>query len=101
MKVFISVGMRGRNKDDVEKDIRRLKKEYLKKFSLDSDIEFIDNWNCEGPEDAGRLWYLGEAIKKLGDCDVCCFVNDWQKYKGCRVEYDVCRIYGIKILEEF
>jgi hypothetical protein len=97
-KVFISVGMRGRCDADVVRDLNRAKHIIYTMFG--TDIEIVDNWSCEGPEDAGRLWYLGEAIKKLGDCDACYFTKGWQKHKGCVAEMEICRLYGIEMIEE-
>lgn len=97
-KIFISVGMRGRQEEDVIRDICRACQNINTRFGMD--VEIVDNWDCQGPDDAGRLWYLGEAIKKLGDCDVCYFVKNWQKHKGCKAEYEICKLYGIEIIEE-
>ena len=97
-KVFVSVGMSGREDRDVARDIYDAYWEIYGMF--DGDVKIFDNWGCVGPSDAGRLWYLGEAIKKLGDCDACYFCKDWRKYKGCRIEREVCELYGIEIIEE-
>ena len=92
MKVFISVGMRGRSDEDIKNDIDRATKDILNRWS---DAEIVDNF-VEKPENATeRLYYLGEAIKKLGECDVCYFVGDWWNYSGCAVEHEVCNQYGI------
>lgn len=97
-KVFISVGMRGRENDAVLMDIARAIGNSIELFGLD--IETVNNWNCKGPDNAGRLYYLGEAIKKLGDCDACYFCKGWQNHKGCLAEMEICKIYGIEIIEE-
>lgn len=96
-KVFISVGMRGRTDEDVMADIKRAK---LNISNMFDDVKIIDNWDCECPDEAVRLYCLGEAIKKLGDCDICYFVKGWQKHKGCIVEMEVCKLYGIEIVKE-
>lgn len=97
-KVFISVGMRGRENRDVEADLYRANSEVRKRFG--GTVKIFDNCGCEGPDDAGRLWYLGEAIKKLGNCDICYFVKGWQNHKGCIAEMEICKLYGIEIVEE-
>ena len=98
-KVFISVGMRGRHALDVTRDICEAKTKIFELFG--DDVEIIHNYDCVGPENAGRLWYLGEAIKKLGDCDACYFIDGWQKHKGCVAEREICKLYGIEMLEVF
>lgn len=97
-KVFISVGMRGREEETVRKDINRAMLKIIGKFG--PNVRFVHNYDCAGPDDAGRLYYLGEAIKKLGDCDACYFCKGWQNHKGCLAEMEICKIYGIEIIEE-
>ena len=64
MKVFISVGMRGRDDEEIKNDISRATKDILNRWS---DAEVVDNF-VERPEDVSeRLYCLGEAIKILGD----------------------------------
>lgn len=101
MKIFISVGMTGRREEEVRADIIRAQ-EYVKEhfpFRCIDGVEFVDNYDCQAPEDASPLWCLGEAIKKLGECDACCFVDGWINYHGCCVEYEVCKTYGIYVIK--
>lgn len=103
-QVFISLGMTGRQTDDVLNDIDRAI-EYIAKNILNPDDELKEciftNFNCITPiGESRRLYCLGEAIKRLGECDVCYFVRGWEKYKGCRVEREVCKAYGIEIIDE-
>ena len=97
-KVFMSVGMNGRNDQDIVQDLDRAGQKIYELFG--GDVGIYHNYDCEGPDYAGRLWYLGEAIKKLGACDICYFVKGWQNHKGCRAEYEICKLYGIEIIEE-
>lgn len=103
-RIFISVGMTGRNGVDVLNDLYRAEKKIellFKVHNLDfGDIELVDNFYCEKPENAERLYCLGEAIKKLGDCDACYFVKGWRKYRGCRIERKICKLYNIRIIDE-
>lgn len=103
-KIFISVGMNGRTDDEVLWDIARAEKwiyENLceRRFEFEG-VRVIDNFDCQAPEDAGCLWYLGEAIKKLDGCDICYFVKGWEKYRGCQAEMEICKLYGIEIIKE-
>lgn len=99
-KVFISVGMRGRADEAVWNDINMAGRKIYEMFK--GDVGIYHNMMCEKPDyskEPGRLYYLGEAIKKLGECDVCYFVEGWQNYKGCKAEYEICKLYGIEIIE--
>lgn len=101
-KVFISVGMRGRDNESVRTDIIRAI-EWITDNIRTKDLEevlIVDNYDYQPLDSEGRLACLGEAIKKLGDCDMCYFVKGWQNYKGCKIEMEVCKTYGIKVVEE-
>lgn len=91
-KVFISLGMSGRLKDDVEKDLEKAKAN-IHNWLGDS-VEIVDNWDCVPPEGFSTSYCLGEAIKKLGDCDCCYFVDGWKNSRGCLMEHEYCTLYG-------
>lgn len=100
IKIFISVGMSGRNEKNVRNDIKRVKEKAMKIFYRE-ELEFIDNFDCPPPKIPNKLYYLGEAIKKLGECDYCIFADGWKEYKGCKIELEICKQYGIEILYEY
>ena len=97
-KVFISVPMSGRAEINVRNDIKRASETIIKLYG--EDVEIVHNYDCVAPEGAGRLWYLGEAIKQLGECDVCYFVKHWECSEGCLIEREICKVYLIDILIE-
>lgn len=101
-KIFISVGYNGRSFEEVTADLARARKWITKHIveKTDEDVELIDNFDCSTPDGGSRLWCLGEAIKKLGECDACFFAEGWQNYKGCRVEMKICNLYGIDAIFE-
>ena len=47
------------------------------------------------PDNAGRLWYLGQDISDLAKCDLVIFARGWGEDKGCLVEREVVRRYDI------
>lgn len=46
-----------------------------------------------GPEDAGRLWYLGRSIQNMDKADYIVFHNHWRSAKGCWVEHAAAEMY--------
>ena len=99
MKVFLSVGMSHRKDEDIIFDVERASS--IIRHMFGDSVEIIHNWNCpKAPKKSGCLWYLGEAIKKLGKCDACFFVSGWEKHKGCKVEQFICSTYNIKEIYE-
>ena len=98
-KVFISVPMSGRLESDVRKDIAGAIWAIRELYG--EGVEIIHNYDCEylGMGTPSRLWYLGEAIKQLGECDVCYFVKGWDSSNGCLAERKVCELYDIECIE--
>ena len=97
MRIFLSLGMRGRDENDVLADIAEAT-HYAKSLYAESatECEVINTYNQEeAPEDVGPTYYLGRSIQILGGCDQAWFVNDWYNYRGCLVEHEVCKAYGI------
>ena len=97
MRIFLSLGMRDRDEKDVLADIEAATL-YAKDMmsSAHTECEMVDTYQQEeAPEDADPIYYLGRSIQILGSCDQVWFLNDWENYHGCRVEHEVCKIYGI------
>jgi len=66
-----------------------------------SEYVLLDQIHKENvPEEAGRLWYLGDSIQLLDKADLVVFGNDWKDAKGCNVEMEACKQYDIPILIE-
>lgn len=100
-KVFISVPMRGRKKEDIEKSISKMKKIALAMLPEDEEYEFINTEVKEVPPyntHNEAVWYLGKSIELLSQCDILVCVDDIYNYPGCYTERDVARRYGIKVL---
>jgi hypothetical protein len=94
MRVFISAGMTGRSEEDVLDDIQKAT-DWIHE-EIDKNAEIVHTYfQEEAPADAGPTWYLGKSIQVLGTCDLCCFVGDWEMYRGCVAELHICEIYGI------
>lgn len=100
MKVFLSHPMHGMSEKEVM-DLRRRAKSYLDEFY--GEVEIIDNYHHENaPENAGRVWHLGESIKMMNDADLVVFCPGYELARGCRVEEKICLEYDIPylVLEE-
>lgn len=97
MKVFLSHPMRGLTEKEVE-EMRNDAITTLRQI-LGEDMEVIDNYHHQDvPEDAGRLWHLGRSIQQLETSDLVYFCPGWQKAKGCRIEHQIAKMYGVPIL---
>ena len=94
MKVFISQPMRGKTLARIEKE-RNDAIYYIK--TLYKDVDVIDS--ILDITDKTPVECLGESIKLLSQADIVYFCKDWENYRGCRIEHNVCVEYDIKTLE--
>lgn len=98
MKVMISQGMNGRRTADIEEE-RNKAKEKLNKLGID----VVDSLFSEEVSESflnPSLYYLAKSIQTLGNVNAIIFVGDWSKYRGCRIEHEIAKAYGVKILYE-
>lgn len=99
MKVFISQPMRDKTdaqiKTERERAIRTIREKYP-----EEDIEILDSFFESAPHDAKPLWFLGKSFEILSNADLAYFCREWNNYRGCNMEHQACRVYGIEIIEE-
>lgn len=99
MKLFISIPTNGRADSEVDAEkaaiLGRIRATY------DEPVELIDSYVSEDAPvtgDRAGAWYLGESIKRLATADVAYFADGWDKARGCRLEFSVCKRYGIPVI---
>lgn len=101
-RIFISQVMKGRPFDEVENEREIIKSNIIDHYkNTDEEIVFIDtlfDLKTDEISDRIRLYFLAGSIKKLAEADVAYFPNDYEKARGCRIEYLACKEYGIPIL---
>lgn len=95
MKVMISLPMNGHSDEDIRKRIQLLTEKFSK-LHIDVVDSFITEEKvCNHP----NVYYLGRSIMQfLSDVDAVYFDNGWEQARGCRIEHEVCKQYGIKRL---
>lgn len=94
-KVFLSVPMRGRHKDDIMLSLEKMKQ--ITKIAFGDDVEFINTIVKDVPPEGCHesVWYLGESIKLLSQADVLVSVDCpyWLRAKGCENETRIFQDY--------
>lgn len=43
-------------------------------------------------------YYMGKCIEALIECDIVRFECGWESSKGCMAEFEVAKVYGIKMI---
>lgn len=91
LKIFISQPMRGKTIDDIVQERNKIVARWEGK-----PVEFIDSYFSEGasknPTDS-----LGKSISLIGGADLVVFAPGWENARGCRIEHEVAKEYGIQI----
>ena len=62
-------------------------------------VEVIDSFFQSAPADARPLWFLGKSLELLSTADVAYFAEGWQDARGCRIEHECAKEYGIDRIE--
>lgn len=96
-KIFISQPMKDKTNEEIiserEYIIELCKKEY-------EDIEIIDSFFENAPHDARPLWFLAKSLELLSTADIAFFADGWKNYRGCKIEHECAKEYGIEIVND-
>ena len=95
-KLFISQPMNGKTDEEIIHErnvaVRRAK------AVIKEDVQVIDNFFVKAPIETNPLWFLSESIEFLSTADIAYFAVGWNKARGCKIEYEVAKAYGINII---
>ena len=97
-KIYISMPMRGRTDENIQKSFDKMEK--LARVLLDDDVVVVNPFTPKSKKSDDipirhDVQALGESISLLSLADYAFFVDDYYCYPGCSVEKDVCGNYGI------
>lgn len=94
MKIYISLPRKGRREDfeEVVSDAMIAVQDKYGKVKF----QYPDYSSKETLE----TLELGLSIACLALCDSAYFTNSWKLDKACLIEHEICKVYGIKILED-
>lgn len=95
-KLFVSVPMKGRTKEEIKASIQKMKK--VAEIYEGEELELIDSYIEDNPpKDSNEgIWYLGESLKKLAQADVFMGICESYDWNGCCIEMETANKYGIK-----
>lgn len=96
-RVFISQPMKGRDQADIIAE-----RNSVIAVLTRQGFEVMDSMVTDrAPEtNSISLWYLGKSLEILSQADAAFFCEGWSGNRGCRIEYEACKAYGIPILGE-
>ena len=96
MKVFLSLPIHGLSDKAIEEEMRKMEKAVSKLYHSNI-IDFVTNIDFTPEKEVQHMrpYCLGEAIKKMADCNLVVFHPDYRQANGCYIEYEVCDRYHI------
>lgn len=92
MKWFISQPMRGKTNDEIKEERNNIIASINK---LDPNAQVIDSFFKNAPHEANPVWFLSKSISLLADADAAVFANKLNEARGCKIEFTICKEYGI------
>ena len=100
-KIFISQPMRGLSDEEILKAREEILIKAEKKIG--EPVELIDSFIEDYPGEINKhipVYYLGKSIQFLSQADIAYFGGDWKNARGCKIEHEIAKQYGIEIIEE-
>lgn len=96
-KIFISQPMKDKTDEEIISERERIIELCKKKYG---DIEIIDSFFENAPHDARPLWFLAKSLELLSTADIAFFADGWKNYRGCKIEHECAKEYGIEIVND-
>lgn len=100
-KLFISQPMRGLTDEEILKAREEIRKRA--EIEIGEKVELIDSFINGYPGEINKsvpVWYLGKSIQLLSQADIAYFGGDWRNARGCKIEHEIAKEYGIDRIEE-
>lgn len=99
-KVMVSQRMNGVEDSVIQETRKRIINYVSSTMFPDEKVEIVDSYFEEYPSDNipnKAVWYLGKSIQKLAEADLLVVESGAEDARGCKIEMDVARAYGIEV----
>lgn len=105
MKAMLSQSMAGKTEEEIivtrERAIATLK---AKGFDVVNTL-FTDEWySQEAMKERGvvqiPLYFLAKSLENMSLCHAAYFCKGWENARGCKIEHEAAKAYGLKIIYE-
>lgn len=101
-KVMISQPMAGKTNLEIA-EVRKKATQYLE----NKGFEVVNTFFKEGFDRMidvqsfdKSIYYLSMAIKMMSECQAVYFCQGWEEARGCQIEHEVAKKYGLEIIHE-
>ena len=105
MKAMLSQPMNGLTEEEIiatrERAIRKLQNEGYEIINT----YFSDEWyGRDSMKERGvvqiPICFLAKSLENMSLCDAVFFCKGWENARGCKIEHDVAKAYGVTIIYE-
>lgn len=99
-KVMISQPMNGLTDEEIKNVKLKAIEELSKKHYVVVDSFFTSGEECDWADTQHNIpiAYLALSLKKMAEVDAVYFCEGWSKARGCVIEHEVAKNYGLEIL---
>ena len=104
-KAMVSQPMAGKTNYDIEATRERAIVTLTEKGYDVIDTLFTDEWyGKDAMESRGvvqiPLYFLAKSLESMSMCNAVYFCKGWENARGCRIEHDAAREYGLELIYE-
>ena len=104
-KAMLSQPMAGKTEEEIIATREKAVKALTDKGYEIINTLFTDEWySSEKMEERGvvqiPLCFLAKSLENMSLCHAAYFCRGWENARGCRLEHDAARAYGLKIIYE-
>lgn len=96
-KLFISQPMNGKTDEEILFERARIIELCKKRYG---EIEVIESFFENAPHEARPLWFLAKSLELMSTADIAFFAYGWKDYRGCKIEHECAKQYGIEIVRD-
>ena len=101
--LFISQPMKGLSEEEIKnaraEAINDAYAKYGKVHVIDS-YYFSDEDFKNVKTNTLPLYYLGKSIELLSSADLVYFIDGWKNARGCKIEHECAKEYGLQIIHD-
>lgn len=104
-KVMISQPMTGKSEEEILA-VRKAATEYLEKLGY----EVVNTWFRDERDRIDKLpsvpfrhvhvHFLAMSLEAMAACDMVYFCKGWKDSRGCQIEHETARLYGVDCIYE-
>ena len=97
LKMYLSLPISGRDLKSVRVFAKRVKQKWERKgYEVVTPFEVTEQFDGVKEGMSYYAYCMGRCVEALLKCDGVIMCQDWFNSKGCRTEWNVAEVYGIK-----